>query len=288
MIFEMTQTISIIPPLMAACVISTLVASFIQRESIYTMKLMKRGIDVRKQEDPNVLKRLTVGSVMARDAAIVSASARFEDVLDLVVQSPHTEFFVVDTEGRLLGDISLSEVRRLLLERDALRHVVVAEDLVAGMPPTVTEEDDLDTVMRILGHENLDEIAVVDRRDPRRPIGTVTIQQVIDAYNAEILHRDLAGGVSGAIGISGRVRQVELGGGYVVQEIDAPLAFAGHTLRELDVRVRHGVQVVLIRSPQEPDATRRVRVPSSTDRVREGDRLILAGPKEAVEALRAL
>jgi len=288
MIFEMTQTISIIPPLMAACVISTLVASFIQRESIYTMKLMKRGIDVRKQDDPNVLKSLTVKSVMTRDVATVPASARFEEVLDLVVQSAHMEFFVVDAEKRLLGAISLSEVRRLLLERDALRHVVVAEDLVGGMPPTVTETDDLDTVMRILGHEDLEEIAVVDREDSRRLIGSVTTQHVIDAYNAEVLHRDLAGGISGAIGISGRVRQVELGGGYVVQEIDAPLEFAGRTLRELDVRVRHGVQVVLIRSPQEPDPSRRVRVPSSTDRVREGDRLILAGPKEAVDALQAL
>ena len=42
-IFEITQRIEIIPPLMAACVLSTLVASLVQRESIYTMKLKRAG-----------------------------------------------------------------------------------------------------------------------------------------------------------------------------------------------------------------------------------------------------
>jgi uncharacterized protein with PhoU and TrkA domain len=51
------------------------------------------------------------------------------------------------------------------------------------------------------------------------------------------------------------------------------------------VRERHGVQVVLMRSPSEPDAARRVREPGSTDRVGEGDTLVVAGPKEAVDAL---
>jgi uncharacterized protein with PhoU and TrkA domain len=54
------------------------------------------------------------------------------------------------------------------------------------------------------------------------------------------------------------------------------------------VRERYGVQVVLIRSASEPDASRRVRVPGSTDRVREGDTLVVAGPKESVDALQQL
>ncbi len=285
MIFEMTQSISIIPPLMAACVVSTLISTMLSRESIYTEKLARRGVDVRKQEDPNVMRRLSVGDVMDPDAVTIHANARFEEILNLVVQSDHVEFFVVDPQGRLLGAIALNEVRRLLLDQDALRNVVVAEDLVTSEHPTVTPDDDLDMVMQILGHADLEEIAVVDPEDPRKLIGSVTSQHAIDAYNAEVLRRDLAGGVGSSLGVAGRIRQVELGGGYVVQELDAPLAFHGQTLRQLDVRVRHGVQVVLIRSPLESDPAQRVRVPSSTDRIREGDTLIVAGPKEEVEAL---
>jgi CIC family chloride channel protein len=288
MIFEMTQSISIIPPLMAACVISTLVATRLSRESIYTMKLARRGVELRPQQDASVLRRLCVRDVMARDAASVPASARFDELLELVVRSSHVEFYVLDERGELVGSISLAALRQLLLDQDALRHVLVAGDLAVPHPPTVTEDDDLDTAMQILGHADLDEIAVVERANPRKLVGTLTLQRVIDVYNQEVLHRDLAGGVSSSVGLSARMRQVPLGGGYVVQEIDAPLSFLGHSLRELAVRERHGVQVVLIRSPSDGNAGRRVRVPGSLDRVQEGDRLVVAGPKEAVEALAQL
>jgi CIC family chloride channel protein len=285
MIFEMTEKISIIPPLMTACVISTLVSTYLSRESIYTMKLARRGVDLHAPQDPNVLRRLHVREVMERDVARVSASARFDELLRLVVQSSHVEFFVVDERGALVGAISLGALRHLMLDQESLRHVLVAGDLAVPNPPTVTEEDDLDTALQILGHSDLDEIAVVDRDDPHRLVGTLTSQRVIDVYNHEVLRRDLAGGMSSSMGVAGRVRQVPLGGGYVVQELDAPRAFHGHSLRELAVRERHGVQVVLIRSPGDPDVERRVRVPTSTERVREGDALVVAGPKEAVDAL---
>jgi uncharacterized protein with PhoU and TrkA domain len=100
-----------------------------------------------------------------------------------------------------------------------------------------------------------------------------------------VLRRDLAGGVSTTIGVAGRVRQVPLEGGWVVQEIEAPLAFWGRSLEEIGVRAQHGVQVVLIRTPSAADPLQRVRVPTPSERIREGDVLLVTGPKEAVEEL---
>jgi CBS domain-containing protein len=228
---------------------------------------------------------MRVRDVMARDVVRVPASARFDEVLRLVVQSPHVEFYVEDEAGRLVGAISLASLRQLIFDQDALRPLLVARDLARSDPPTLTEDDDLDTAMQILGHADLDEIAVVDAADPRRLVGSLTSQRMIDAYNDETLRHDLAGGVSSTVGVSARVRQVPLGGGYVVQEVEAPIAFLGHTLRELEVRARHGVHVVLVRSLAHPDPALRVRVPSSTDRLQEGDTLVVAGTKEAVDAL---
>lgn len=288
MIFEMTQTITIIPPLMAACVVSTLVSTFLSRESIYTMKLMRRGFDLRGEQDPSVLKSLRVRDVMDRDADTIRASANFREVLHLVVQSRHVEFFVVDANDQLLGAIALSELRRLIFEQETLQHVIVAGDLVISNRPTVTEDDDLDTVMQILGNADLEEIAVVDAERPRKLVGTVTSQHVIDSYNAEVMRRDLAGGVSSTVGVAGRVHQVDLGYGYVVQEVLAPRSFIGRTLREIGVREHLGVQVVLLRSPLREGARPRIVVPGSDDRIQEGDELIVAGPKDAVEALETL
>lgn len=286
-IFELTGDYRIIPPLMAACVISSLLAIWLQPDSIYTRKLRLRGLDPFKERDPNVLKAIQVRQVMDREPEVIPASYRFVQVLDLVVRSRHTEFFVLDSAERFLGSVSLSELRRLIFEQETLQPIVVAGDLVDPTHPTVHEKDDLDLVMRLFSHRDIDEIAVVDSDNPRKLVGSVHRYDVISARNEELLRRDLAGSLSTTVSLVGKVRQVEIGDGYVVQETVSPRVFFGRTLRELELRARYGVQVVFIRSQRNGDGAH-WRVPSADDRVDEGDLLIVAGPKEAADRLGAL
>ncbi|MDP6242633.1 MAG: chloride channel protein, partial [Myxococcota bacterium] len=93
-IFELTQTINIIPPLMAACVTSTLVATFISRDSIYTEKLRRRGIDLYEEQTHNVLKSLYVHDIIDRNPETLPASANLATILDQVLENDRTDFFV--------------------------------------------------------------------------------------------------------------------------------------------------------------------------------------------------
>jgi CIC family chloride channel protein len=285
-IFEMTQSITILPPLMAACVVSTLVSSFIQRESIYTMKLVRRGIDIRTQDDPNLLKAMRVGEIVDRSPEVLPPSARFTTVIDLIVESDHTEFFVVNEAGEYLGAIYLAELRRVLHEQEDLRSVVVAGDLLEAGRPTVAEDDDLDVVMRIFGQEEVEEIAVVDRENRRRLLGSVHKRDVLAAYNQEVMRRDLAGGISSTVGAVDRVHEVPLGGDYVIRDVPAPHTFVGRSLAELDLRGRTGALVLLIRNPK--GGGQPIRVPTPADRIGSGDVLIVAGSRESLERLESI
>ena len=282
-IFELTGDYRIIAPLMAACVISTLVATFLRRDSIYTLKLRERGIDPFKEEDPNVLKRLYVRDIIDREPEVLAASAPFLTVLDLVVRSRHSSFFVLADNQELLGAVSLSALRRLIFEQESLRHIVVAGDLVEQTAGTVCEADNLDVAMRLFSHLDVGEIAVVDAAHPRKLVGTVHLQDVINARNQEIVRRDLAGSLTSTVSLVGKVRQVSIGDGFVVQEIHAPRAFVGRTLRDLGVGSRHGVQVIFVRT-----GGTQVRVPTADECIGERDALIVAGPKHAVDSLEAL
>ncbi len=287
-IFELTQTIDIIPPVMAACVVSSLISMFLSRDSIYTLKLRRRGIEFDRQDDPNVLRSLFVRDIVDREPAVAKASAGLDEVLTLLVESDHTEIFVVDENERLLGAIYFRELRRIVLEQEPLRALVVAGDLLETGRPTVSPDDDLDVVMQIFSYEEMEEIAVVDTSDPRRLVGSVHKRDVLNAYNQEVMRRDLAGGVSTTVAVVDRVHQVELGGGYVVQEVLAPGRYVGRSLRELDLRRRAGVQVILIRSLATAGGPPAIRVPGPEDRLTTGDKLIVAGEKAAVDALAAL
>jgi uncharacterized protein with PhoU and TrkA domain len=99
------------------------------------------------------------------------------------------------------------------------------------------------------------------------------------------MRRDLAGGVSTTIAVVDKVHQVDLGGGYVVQEVLAPRSFIGQSLRELDLRTRAGVQVLIIRSTAAKPEAPAIRVPDPNARIELGDKLVLAGPKDSVDSV---
>ena len=289
-IFELTQTIDIIPALMASCVVSTLVSQLLNRDSIYTAKLRRQGIDLLAKEDPNVLKGLYVREVLDTEPEVVPASANFQTLLDLVVQSSHTQFFVTDENGQLLGAISLREVRRLIYERDSLQHLVVARDLLDRNCITLTEGDDLDTAMHLFSGTEVDEVAVLgEGEQPGQLIGTVSEKDVVEARNREWLQRDIAGGISSSVGVVEKGQAVDLGDGYFVREVATPHHLVGHTLRELGVRERTGVQVLLLRHRESGMGTPSgVRVPTGAEVLREGDCLVVAGSQEALNRLESL
>ena len=285
-IFELTQTIDIIPALMVACVVSTLVCQMLSRDSIYTSKLRRQGIEITTNEDPNVLKGLYVRDVIDLEPEVIPASANFQTILDLVVQSNHSQFFVVDRENRLLGAISLAEVRRLIYERETLQHLVVAGDLVDTSRPTVQEGDDLSVVMQLFSGTEVDEFAVVEEDDTDALIGTVHEKEVIEAHNRESMRRDLLGGLSSNLSAVGKGQTVDLGGGFAIREIMVPAHYLNQTLRDLSLRERTGCQVLLLRKAKMLSSKAKgVRVPGADDVLREGDTIVVAGEYEALDLL---
>ena len=288
MIFELTQTIQIIPPLMAACVVSTLVTTFLQRDSIYTMKLSRQGVDLYEEEEKNVLKSLYVHDVIDRDPERLPVAGDFQTVVERVLASEHTDFFVVNERDELLGTIHLRELTRMLAEQELLRGLVVAGDLLEPDQPTVTEDDDLDVVIQLFSRGLGEEIAVIDRDDARKMVGSVHKRDVINACNREVMRRDLAGSVSSTVIVASKGQQVELGGGYALQEIQPPPRFIGRTIRDLAVGSTTGAQIVLLRKRKAEGGKPAVRVPSANDRIDEGDRLVVTGTGAALEALDVL
>jgi CIC family chloride channel protein len=284
-IFELTQTLSIIPPLMAACVVSTLVATFLSRESIYTEKLRRRGIDLYQEHSHNLLKLLHVHDIIDRRPETLPASANLAAVLQRVLDSERTEFFVIDESGHLLGTIHLRELTRTIAERDLLKHVVVASDLMEPQAGGLTEDDDLDVALQMFGRGVAEALPVLAADDPKRLVGSVHKRDLIQAYNQEVLRRDLAGHVSSTVLVAARGQTVDLGAGYVLQEILPPPRFFGRTIGELDVARAWGVQIVLLRERAPAPGRPAVRVPTADDVIREGDRLVVSGPRAAVEAL---
>jgi uncharacterized protein with PhoU and TrkA domain len=80
-----------------------------------------------------------------------------------------------------------------------------------------------------------------------------------------------------------RSRVVHVVDGFGLLEVEAPVEFVGTSLGALDVRARHGVEVLLIRRPAAGDGPGETIMASAQTGIMSGDRLLLFGRRERLE-----
>jgi len=183
-LFEMTRDFHIILPLMIACIISTTVARGLLHESIYTLKLARRGVRLRGGRDEAVLQSLTVRETMHADATVLKESMGFDEVRRCALESRHHVFPVVDAEGRFTGVVTLGALRPFLFEV-GLSDVAVARDLAQPVEIVVSPDDDLETARRAFVRSAHEELPVVDP-ETRRVAGVLREHELYAAYNEAV------------------------------------------------------------------------------------------------------
>ncbi|HGY54788.1 MAG TPA: CBS domain-containing protein [Caldithrix abyssi] len=246
-IFEMTNDYKIILPLMITTIIATLISTRLQKESIYTLKLVRRGIDIFAGREVNVLRSLKVSSVVKQSIELVDERSTFTDVLQKIVRSPHNYIYVTDTEGKISGYISMHEIRQTIMDYDNLKNILIAQDLSNPNVEIVRESDNLDYVMKKFGRTGLDEMPVLADNGDDKIVGTIWQTDVISTYNQQIFLRDMSGEMGQSVRNVTKDRRVHVVKDYHLEEIETPSIFLGKTLKEIELRKKYNVELLLIR-----------------------------------------
>ena len=178
--FELTGDYQIILPLMVACILSTVVASSLKEESIYTQKLKWKGISLRQGREEGILRRLRVESVLRREFRSFEEDATLPAILAEALGTSQTTFPLVASDGRLAGVIRVQDLHRALDDRGVLESVLVAADLGTASQP-LREDDNLEQALELLTEIGADLLPVVDTED--RVIGVVFAADVLDQYS---------------------------------------------------------------------------------------------------------
>jgi len=285
-IFEMTGDYTIILPLMIATIIGLITTRF-QKDSIYTLKLKKRGINIHQGKEINVLKSMIVKDVMRRSIEILSPDTSMTDVIEKFMTSEHNEFYIKDGSGRIVERISQVELGAIAPQYETLKDFVLAKDIAIPNLAVVNEKDNLDYVMRQFGKENISEIPVASSSDLTKILGTVWRLDVITAYNKEILKRDLVGEMSTSLSNVSHHQMVEVTDGLHLLEIDVPAFFIGKKIKELDVRNKYQVDIILIKKKSE-EGKLNTEIPSANYTFHYHDSLLLLGERDKVEYMSKL
>jgi CIC family chloride channel protein len=283
-IFELTSDYKLILPLMVSCIIATVVTTRRRKTSIYTEKLRRRGVEIYRGHELNILRSLRTADILDDDFITVDEGRPLGDLLDLLAREPRAVYYVVDRHGAFEGVIRQPELQSLLLHAEALGPVIVARDLMREEIHTLAPEERLDAVMRVFAERQPDELPVLDPAS-RTIRGVVSRRQMIEAYNRELMKRDMAAGLGGRLDAA-RTTEMPVGEDHVLMEVDAPAGFVGRSLQDLAVRPRYGVQVLLIRRRAPDQDAAGDLVPDGSTRIERGDRLVLLGPERAMARFR--
>jgi len=189
-IFEMTGDYKIILPMMITCILSTIVSSAINRDSIYTGKLRRRGVDIAGGMEQNILRALPVGRFMTGEASTVPESMPLIDIIRTFKDLDVPYLHVTGADGALTGIISFRDIRPLLRE-EGLHYLVVAADVGTRNPVTVTPGDDIQKAMRLMTARGISQLPVVDATGTGRVLGALRQKDVLAAYDKAIVRREL-------------------------------------------------------------------------------------------------
>ena len=185
-IFEMTSDYRIILPLMVAVVFSTLVARRIFEPSIYTIKLIKRGIFLKGGKDTAVLKANRVEDIMDQEFETLPAAMPLAKIMEKVEASKGTTFMVVDRLGKFVGILSFQDMLGILTQH-TLDYLVIAKDIATTDFVTVYPDDDLETALGRLNLKGFKMLPVVNRNDPSIILGVLRREDLIQHYNKKLI-----------------------------------------------------------------------------------------------------
>tara|TARA_Y100001954_G_scaffold239619_1_gene316780 strand:+ start:10089 stop:11864 length:1776 start_codon:yes stop_codon:yes gene_type:complete len=189
-IFEMSGTYSIILPLMLTCITATVMNSTIRRASIYTTKLLRRGIDIEAGRDRHLLEHLLVKEVMTRDVVTIPESLPLQQIIWTFKTQNAPYLHVVNEEGRLTGIISFRDIRAVLQE-EGLQQLIIAMDLGTRELVTVTTEDTLQTALDRITDSGVSQVPVLVPGERGTLAGTLTESAINNAYNSAIVKHEI-------------------------------------------------------------------------------------------------
>ncbi len=185
-LFEMTGDYRIILPLMLATVIATLLAQRLDSESIYTLKLSRRGIRLESGRDIDIMQSVQVSEAMTTDITPVTVDLSLEELARRFQMDRRHAFPVVDQNGDLYGIVSLQDLDRALSKEGDSR---TAGDIATQGLVTAYPDEPMWVALKHMGPRDLSSLPVVDRSNPRKLLGVIRRRDVVKAYNLAIMRR---------------------------------------------------------------------------------------------------
>ncbi len=272
-LFEMTDNYRIILPLMFAVVVAHLMASAIYHDSIYSIKLRRKGALTAPKQEAGVLDLLLVTDAMSPEFETVSPDLTLEAMAEVAREGKVRSWLVVDEAEALLGILTETDLERAIVAGSP-EGATVREIMTVSLT-TCTPGESLRTAFRRFANRAVYQIPVVEEEDPRKVAGVLRRNEMLWAFKelSDEHQRLLERTGAEVTPRHGESVQMEV----QVREGQDDLCFR----RVREIRLPTGTLIVLLRRGE------RAVVPRGDTRVEPGDVLVLLTTRDQESAVRS-
>lgn len=286
-VFELTSDYRIILPLMITCIISMIISTKLSRESIYTLKLLLRNINIKEGTETNLIEGIPVADVYSKKFDTIDAYDNFSKVINIVIKSRNPEYPVIDQNGKIIGVLSLNDIKGYLYEKDMLNNILIASDIANFKFDVVTPDDTCANALDKIGKLNQEGVPVVNNNRDRKVIGMLWRKDIQDAYLKAIEVRELTSNLASSIVMKEDEPEVHFLEGYSISEITPPRSFIGKSIKQLNIRAKYGVDVLSIKIKIKKKEVVKP-IPSPDYIINDKDILVVAGEIRSINILKNL
>ncbi len=161
LLLELTSNYQVILPIMLASIIGTIVSMAFEKESLDTRYFKKNKVPLEHAKELMFLKSIKILEIMRKDFVAVQRSMTLGQLVELIKESPFLSFPVVDDKQKVVGMITLNDIRAFMFDSE-LWKLVIVDDIKQENFYYLTVEDDLSKAQELFDFYDIDEIPVVD------------------------------------------------------------------------------------------------------------------------------
>ena len=188
-VFEMSNDYFMILPLMVAGISASYFSQWLHPESIYTLKLAKRGVRFSEGRDLDIMQGVKVSEVMRSKPVTIHKDAGFAELMALFQETNLLGFPVLADDNKLWGIVTLQDVHRLESDENFRSAGFKVADLAVENPITVFPDEPIWAAIQKMSPRDLARLPVISRNGDNSLCGIISRSDILRAYDLGVVRK---------------------------------------------------------------------------------------------------
>ncbi len=162
LIAEVTGGYSLIVPLMIVSALSFFISRYFHPYSIYTTPLAMKGIEFRSEKEKYFIQEINISDLVETDFLKIQPNMTIGTLMKMIATTRRNIFPVIDEKGKLLGIITLDDIREIMLNSDVY-NLLLAYEIMNPNFYSIELDSDINKILDIFEEKQIWNLAVTQQ-----------------------------------------------------------------------------------------------------------------------------